>query len=45
VAPNAQSAAERLGFVSMTQHNTPAEARAAVRALRKVVGALLGEAL
>jgi dTDP-4-amino-4,6-dideoxygalactose transaminase len=45
VAPDAQSAAERLGFVSMTQHNTPAEARAAARALRKVVGALLGKAL
>lgn len=45
VAPNAQSSAERLAVVSMTQHNTPAEARAAARAVRKVAGALLDKAL
>jgi hypothetical protein len=45
VAPNAQSSAERLAVVSMTQHNTPAEARAAAKAVRKVAGALLGKAL
>ena len=45
VAPNAQSAAERLAVINLTQHNTPAEARAAAKALRKVAGALLGRAL
>ncbi len=45
VAPNAQSAAERLAAVSMTQHNTPSEARAAAKAVRKVAGALLGKTL
>jgi dTDP-4-amino-4,6-dideoxygalactose transaminase len=45
VAPNAQSAAERLAVINITQHNTPGEARAAARAVRKVAGALLGRAL
>lgn len=43
VAPNALSAHERLAVVNLTQHNTPAEARAAAKAVRKVAGALLGQ--
>ena len=42
VAPRAQAAGARLGGVRITQHNTPAEARAAGRALGKIVSVLLG---
>jgi dTDP-4-amino-4,6-dideoxygalactose transaminase len=43
VAPRAQQAGARLGGVRITQHNTAAEARAAARAVRKVVSVLLGQ--
>jgi len=43
VAPNASTTAVRIGGVRLTQHNTVGEARAAARAVRKIVGALLGE--
>ena len=42
VAPNAMVSGERIGGVRMTQHNTVGEAKAAVRAVGKIVGALLG---
>jgi len=42
VAPNARTANERMVAVQMSQHNTVGEARAAARAVRKVVGVLLG---
>lgn len=45
LAPNAMTAGERVASIQMTQHNTVSEARAAVRAVRKVVGALLGRAV
>ena len=45
VAPNAMTAGEHLAAINITQHNTVGEARAAVRAVRKVVGALLGKAV
>ncbi len=45
VAPNAMTAGERLGAITITQHNTVGEARAAARAVRKVASALLGKAL
>lgn len=41
--PNARTSGERVGAVRITQHNTAGEARAAARAVRKVVSALLGE--
>ena len=41
--PNARTAAERVGAIRITQHNTVGEARAAARAIRKVAGVLLGE--
>jgi len=41
VAPNAMVSGERIGGVRMTQHNTVGEAKAAARAVRKIVGALL----
>ena len=44
-APNARTAAKRVGAVRITQHNTVGEARAAARAVRKVASALLGEKL
>jgi len=43
LAPNALSSGNRIGGVRMTQHNSVAEARAAVRAVRKIVSALLGK--
>jgi dTDP-4-amino-4,6-dideoxygalactose transaminase len=45
VAPNAMRAHQRLAIVSLSQHNTVGEARAAARAVRKVAGALLGRAV
>ena len=42
LCPIAQGAHTRIGTIQMTQHNTVGEARAAARALRKVVSALLG---
>ncbi|MEW6755355.1 MAG: DegT/DnrJ/EryC1/StrS family aminotransferase [Candidatus Latescibacterota bacterium] len=42
VAPHARASQQRIGGVRMTQHNTVAEARAAVRAVRKLVAALTG---
>lgn len=42
-APNAMTAAERMAFIQMSQHNTVSEARAAARAVRKVAGVLLGK--
>ncbi len=41
VAPVAQRAEWVVGAVRMTQHNTPAEARAAGRAIKKIVKALI----
>lgn len=41
LAPNALTSGERIGGVRMTQHNSVAEARAAARATRKIVSALL----
>ena len=41
VAPVAQRAEWVIGAVRMTQHNTPAEARAAGRAIKKIVKALM----
>ena len=41
--PKARSASTRIGSVSMTQHNTVGEARAAARAIRKIVSVLLGQ--
>ena len=41
VAPVAQQAEWVVGAVRMTQHNTPAEARAAGRAINKIVKALI----
>jgi len=41
-APVAQATRSRIGAVRMTQHNTVGEARAAVRAMRKIVSTLLG---
>jgi len=40
IAPVAQRAGARLGAVSITQHNTVAEARAAAKAVDKIAGAL-----
>jgi len=40
VAPIAQKAAAKVGAIRMTQHNTVSEARAAARAVQKIVGAL-----
>jgi perosamine synthetase len=40
--PNAQTMGERVAAVRVTQHNTVAEAKAAVRAIKKVASALLG---
>jgi len=40
IAPIAHGADARLGAVSMTQHNTVGEAKAAARAVRKIVKAL-----
>ncbi len=42
VAPNARTFRERIVTVRMSQHNTVGEARAAARAVRKVVGVLWG---
>ena len=41
-APNARTATERIVAIQMSQYNTVGEARAAARAVRKVVGVLLG---
>ena len=41
-APNARTATERIVAIQVSQHNTVSEARAAARAVRKVVGVLLG---
>ncbi len=43
LCPIARASHTRMGTIQMTQHNTVTEARAAARALRKVVGALLGK--
>jgi perosamine synthetase len=40
VAPIAQKAAAKVGAIRMTQHNTVAEAKAAARAVQKIVRAL-----
>lgn len=45
VAPRARQAGTRLGGIRISQHNTVAEARAAARAVRKIVAALLGRAV
>ncbi len=42
--PNAQVGGTRIGSVHMTQHNTVGEARAAAKAIRKIVSALQGTA-
>jgi perosamine synthetase len=41
VAPIAQKAAAKIGAIRMTQHNTIAEARAAAKAVQKIVRALI----
>ncbi len=41
--PNARTFGRRIVTVRMSQHNTVGEARAAARAVRKVVGVLLGQ--
>ena len=40
--PNALTMGERIAAVAVTQHNTVSEAKAAVRAIRKVADALIG---
>ena len=40
--PNALTMGERIAAVAVTQHNTVSEAKAAVRAIRKVANALIG---
>ena len=43
IAPIAAGSGTCIGGVRMTQHNTVSEAKAAARAVRKIVAALLGE--
>ena len=45
VAPRARTTAGRIGGIRMTQHNTVGEARAAGRAVKKIVGILIGKTI